>query len=896
MNNRVVEQLLLGNGENYILPFFWQHGESEDRLRENMQKIHECGCGAVCIESRPHPDFCGPKWWQDMDVILDEAEKYEMKVWILDDSHFPTGFANGAVKDKPAHLRRQSVLCSCVPCSEGKLLRLSSKELASPKKLPLHGYDHFFNLIDTLNNTTKFDDNRLLGVYAYEVGRSKETIVNITSQVQGDGWSVPKGKWRVYMIHLSRNCGTHRDYINMMDQDSCKMLLDAVYEPHWEHYQRHFGKTIAGFFSDEPELGNGLLYKKYNLLGTPQDLPWSIPLEDQLSEEWGEDFSRFLPLLWENDAVPQDIAEIRYSYMDKVTRLVEKSFSHQIADWCHRHGVLYIGHVIEDNNQHARTGCSLGHYFRGLSGQDMSGIDDIGGQVLPQQEDISTTKGLLGGRDGEFYHYVLAKLASSAAAIEPRKQGRAMCEIFGNYGWAEGVQLEKYLADHFMVRGVNHYVPHAFSAKKFPDTDCPPHFYADGNDAQFRHFGKLIRYMNRICGLISGGYHIAPAAILYHGEAEWTGKCMFMQKPAHILADSQIEYDFIPQDVFTRPSDYNADYHNGHLRIHTQEYKVLIVPYAQFVTQAFANAAVTLHNSGFPVYFIDSVPEGLCDTNDEALIEQLNQIRTVSLDALPKLMEEIGARDIRIEPAARFIRYLHYVQPNGAELYFFVNEAAESWSGRIHIPYSEKVVVYNAWDNRLEEISQTPDNGSTVVEVCLEPRKSLILLCEDCFGQIIHQSVKATGEKLVLNKGWKRSICSALDYPKFGRSKKLNLPDNLSKEKPKFSGFVRYEKSIKLDHLEKAVLEITDAAEGVELFVNGVSAGLQIVPHYLYDITPLLSFGKNKVAIEVATTLERKVGRPGILAKLLYPKPTAQSGIIGDVVLHYEKSKHTTKQ
>ena len=28
-------------------------------------------------------------------IILDEAEKRGMKVWILDDKHFPTGFAAG---------------------------------------------------------------------------------------------------------------------------------------------------------------------------------------------------------------------------------------------------------------------------------------------------------------------------------------------------------------------------------------------------------------------------------------------------------------------------------------------------------------------------------------------------------------------------------------------------------------------------------------------------------------------------------------------------------------------------------------------------------------------------------------------------------------------------------
>ncbi len=97
--NKKIEKLLNNQQENYIFPFFWLHGESEEVLRRYVKVIDEANMKAFCVESRPHPDYCGDRWWKDMDAILDEAEKRNMKVWILDDSHFPTGYANGALEE-----------------------------------------------------------------------------------------------------------------------------------------------------------------------------------------------------------------------------------------------------------------------------------------------------------------------------------------------------------------------------------------------------------------------------------------------------------------------------------------------------------------------------------------------------------------------------------------------------------------------------------------------------------------------------------------------------------------------------------------------------------------------------------------------------------------------------
>lgn len=882
--NEKIERLLNGKGSNYILPFFWQHGEEEAVLREYMWAIHSAGIGAVCVESRPHPDFCGPKWWRDMDVILEEAKKYKMKVWILDDSHFPTGYANGAIENAYPELCRQSVYCQSIEVSQG-FTNINIEEFIHPvfeetmiEKYVLAGKPH-----------RKFDDDQLLAVTAIRID-SKEfnTPVDLTEFVK-DGelrWEIPEGKWRIYVNCLTRNAGYHRNYINMLNQESCRVLIDAVYESHYSQYKEDFGKTIAGFFSDEPELGNDHLYAKGKTLGTDMDLPWSREMGAELEKRLGADWKLLLPLLWENDLDNDITAGARYAYMDAVTRLVEKNFSMQIGNWCREHGVEYIGHLIEDNNQHSRLGSSLGHFYRGLSGQDMSGIDDIGGQVYPQGEDLQDRSPLGYVNDGEFYHYVLGKLGASFGAIDPLKNGRTMCEIFGNYGWSEGVQLEKYLADHFMVRGVNHFVPHAFSAKEYPDPDCPPHFYAGGNDPQFRHFGSLMKYMNRVCELISDGYHIAPVAVLYHGEAEWTGNCMLMQKPARKLADRQIDYDFIPSDVFSEKERYKTKIDKA-LTVNTQQYKALVIPTAQFISAALAESIVKLQNEGFPVVFLESLPEGIYN-GDNHHLNGLQDCPVIALEDLVKFMDELHIPEIGLEPVNNRIRYLHY--DNGNEIFYLVNEAAEVYKGQVTLPGKGSCYAYNAWDNRLEAVEAIPFENGTKLNVEIHPRQSLIVVFDDADKKLLCEPVKAAGTVLRLEQNWIRSICRSIDYPKFKETKLVQLPDQLAEEKPEFSGFVRYENSFLAEGNEKVVLEVTNAAEGVELFVNGQSAGIQIVAPYLFDITGLVKKGENEIAIEVATTLEREtVHHYGINAKMTENKISSFSGITGQVMLYQSK-------
>lgn len=59
--NKKVKDLLAGRGGNYILPFFWQHGEEEATLREYMRVIHNSNIGRSVRGEPPSSRFLWPQ-------------------------------------------------------------------------------------------------------------------------------------------------------------------------------------------------------------------------------------------------------------------------------------------------------------------------------------------------------------------------------------------------------------------------------------------------------------------------------------------------------------------------------------------------------------------------------------------------------------------------------------------------------------------------------------------------------------------------------------------------------------------------------------------------------------------------------------------------------------------
>lgn len=893
---KTIQDLLHGEGDNYILPFFWQHGETEDVLREYMQVINDCGIGAVCVEARPHPDFVGPGWWKDLDVIIDEARHRGMKVWILDDAHYPTGQAAGVMKDADDRLCKQFVMAERTDvCGPIPSVQLDIREMM--KHVP-----------DSAKRV--FDDESCLAVVAgrleNETYIGKDTVL-LTPYIN-DGeleWDVPEGMWRIFVIYKTRNGGGRPHYINVLDEESCRVQIDAVYEPHYARYKDDFGKTIAGFFSDEPEFGNTPGYNLDESIGKRiMPLPWNKDMPDMLEERLGEDYLSLLPALWCDMGDANLSAKIRYAYMDTVTCLVSRAFSEQLGNWCEDRGVAYIGHIIEDNNQHSRLGCSLGHYFRSMKGQHMSGIDDIGGQVLPGGENHSRVSMMGYGGDGEFYHFILGKLGSSFAHIDPRKKGRAMCEIFGAYGWNTGVRQMKYLADHFLVNGINHYVPHAFSPKEFPDPDCPPHFYAHGHNPQYRFFQSLMKYLNRICHIFHNGLSAAPAAMLYHGEAEWTGSCMFMQKPARQLLENQIDFDIVPSDLFVDRDYYNMKFDKEWV-VNGVTYQVFIIPYTQFITKAVADFIHEAVDKGLKVIFIEDYPEGICDAggqDERKLIEEVKKAVVMPLEQLADYLSREQIPVVKLNDKFKRFRYYQYVKEEETAYMFLNEDPGKTFEGEVHVRETGMAYSYDAMDNKIYPVESISTETGTIIKLTLAPCQSMVII----FAAIDSKwsiSPWQEGDKIPIDGTWEMSLAECGEYPVFKEKQTIKAFTNVGKKYPDFSGYIRYEKTFQ-HQLEKGVeviISADDVYEGLELFVNERSVGKRISKPYRFVVTQYLRDGENKIVMEVANTLHRKVKAMGIGVDpfSLKGQIVEPSGIIGEVnmyLIHDEEHSEKTQK
>ena len=804
-----IKEIMNNNGGNYLAPFLWLHNEDDALIVRELTRIHDSGIGAVCIESRTHEEFCRDDWWSDVRLILDTCKRLGMKLWILDDKHFPSGWANGIFEEKYKHLQPKNIteqhLDVVGPVTDGSIL------IREWKMLP----DDEVAAVIALR--------RLPGEQVY----SGEAI-DLTAGLAHDRcyFDLPEGFWTIVILLRSQSDmhPHHRIFCDKMNPAAVDAYIAEVYEPHYAHFADEFGDTLLGFFADEPGFMNNTARERLTKMGTRfAGFPWHETVAESLKQRWGDALYPMLCRIW-FDFADGSAEKAREAYMDTITAAYRDNFCGKIGRWCEEHGVMYIGHIIEDNGSHRATGVGAGHYFRSLEGQHMAGVDVVLHQIIPGLTEISNTGSVSYMQmENKLYHYILAKMASSAAHTEAKKQGRAMCEIFGAFGWAEGTVMMKYLADHFLVRGVNYYVPHAFSPKE-NDTDCPPNFYNSGKNPQYKYFRRIMEYMNRMCALTNGAIHVPTCAIVYDAELEWTNKTFTDNTDiAKTLYDAQLDYDIIP---FDRLDDIDE---TG--TICGETYPIILLPSAAYISEENRAKLARLGNRVVPV------GEG-----------------GIPLGQLVHFME--AYRDITVSADEPFIRAAHY-EKDGAPVWMLYNEnITKTVEPDIRLRGFDggDYVLYDAFENTA--VRRHSEDGT--IRLTLAPYHALVLLPGDSTDfadrPLVCEAVR--GEESTPALTWDIALCreQALPDYKFWKTTDTLASVTGRDALPDFTGNMRYRTTLHLTKSARTVLDLGEVGETAEVYLNGKCAGVRLVPPYRFDLTELAKDGENTLEVIVANT------------------------------------------
>ena len=278
------------------------------------------------------------------------------------------------------------------------------------------------------------------------------------------------------------------------------------------------------------------------------------------------------------------------------------------------------------------------------------------------------------------------------------------------------------------------------------------------------------------------------------------------------------------------------------------------------------------------------------DKEKQLLEEVMEYADSIPLTELTSYMRDKGLTCIELCQPCKQIRSYQY--KGEAEILYLVNEGTECYTGMVSL-LGRKVCGYryDVWENSLKKLQMNATDKGTEIAVRIEPGKSwIIVLDSDVPEDLLKNSFNENRKGKKIEGTWVRSVCQSIEYPSFGQEKEIMLPDFAEKELPDFAGLLRYERDVKMDgdDLKSTMLEIEDAGEAVQVFVNGKDCGIQIVPPYRYEIGAYLHQGENHIAIEVATTLERQI--PPKYGKENW-MPKNHVGLCGEVFIYQSEKQ-----
>ena len=437
------------------MPFWFLNGDLTHReIRRQLRDFRDHGVYGVVLHPRMglarRIGYLSPLFFRYIRTAVETAAELEMRVVLYDEGMYPSGSACGQVVAGHPELASREIARVETPAPEDRVLcRVSSGVLVE-----------------------RFSRGTLRGVHYGE----------------DDG---------------EKNAPASADILN---PQAVERFIALTHEAYYRELKDYFGKTIIGFFTDEP-----------SILGrnAREGQPWTRDF-DRLFTQRGGCLAGLEGLFTGQENA--DTALYRRLILERECQVYYGSLS----GWCRDHGIALMGHP------HQSDDIEVQRYFH-VPGQDL-----VYRWVSPETGGTQGMDSVMGKCSAD-----MARLMGCA---RNSNECFGACGRPGNPWYFTGADM-KWFIDWLAVRGVNLFIPHAFyySLQGQRSAERPPD--VGPGSLWWPHYRLWADYMARLSCLMANAQAVLPVAVLCRNRD---------LKPEAVapLLESQRGFQYIPESFW----------------------------------------------------------------------------------------------------------------------------------------------------------------------------------------------------------------------------------------------------------------------------------------------------------------------------------------------------------
>lgn len=659
-------------------PYF-QLATNIDALRGELDTVKALGFQAVTVQynlprpGEPRMDYLSPEYFAYFKQFVAEAKARNLRIWIVDDAGYPSGFSGGKFTSSAPNLRMQA--------------------LTAAQTWVLAG-------------GATFDQSVPPETVAITAISSTGEIAQITVSKGKAHWIAPDGQWTVSLVtHIFKTSPTRSDTNPARTKDETQSLEDYLdpaataqyiaftHEAYKQAVGEEFGKTILGFRGDEPD---------FSIPG----LPWTPKLFAAFQAQKGYDVRPWLASLLQGRStiLTPEQARVRADYYDVFSRLFADGYFKPLGDWCAQNGLAYQIHLNHEERQ-IDLAKSEGDFLRDMKPLQVPGVDAIWHQIW--MDTIAD----------------FPRFASSAAHLYGRQH--AFSESFAAFRPQPDVTVARYVINEQLVRGINVFEMMNVGATRAPAYMKDPAFPA------------LAAYTRRLSYVMSSGRPAAKVAVLVPHAPLYLGDTaaddMFVSTE-RLLSEHQIDFDLINEDaVMTDLKPVPG----GFETLSGNRYRTILIPMADLLTTQAVAGLKAFAARGGKVLFLGRYPAQIADGSYRAAKPATAadfawaSLQTGTLNATPvppaqppatppaplnppvemvtAIQTAVGTDDLTLATPDEAIRYTHRALKD-ASVFLLFNESNAPVSNRVTLHTAGRRV--ELWEAQSGVI--TPVTGAKV--------------------------------------------------------------------------------------------------------------------------------------------------------------------------------------